>query len=82
MKKGKISVYVVFRGLVKGNYVLDHTAYKPDFQLVPKTEEHLYVEAARKVPPPITRIIPRTVEMPPLMKVYYRCFCQLYFVCL
>ncbi|XP_014477360.1 PREDICTED: uncharacterized protein LOC106745884 [Dinoponera quadriceps] len=56
---------VVFRGMKESTPMqLDNTTYKADFVLVPKDQEHLYTGVT--VPPAEKRVLPRTMEFPPL----------------
>ncbi|XP_034933933.1 uncharacterized protein mRpS34 [Chelonus insularis] len=56
-----------FRG-VKNNEIVQlyHETYKDDFHLIPKDEEYKYFE---RVKPREERILPKTMELPPLMKI-------------
>ena len=56
-----------FRGRKAINFVqLDSSSYKSDYALIPKDEEEkLY---SQSYTPPPKKILPRTMEFPPLMK--------------
>ncbi|XP_045462365.1 28S ribosomal protein S34, mitochondrial [Harmonia axyridis] len=63
----KVKVYIdeTFRGnKLREHSVINLASYKADYVLVPKDEEYKYNDdAAAKI-----RIVPRTVELPPLLK--------------
>jgi len=42
---------------------LDSVSYKADYMLIPKDQEHLYLESDAK---PSQKILPRTTKFPPL----------------
>lgn len=44
---------------------LDSATYKPDYLLIPKDQEHLYLEA--NVTLPEKRLLPKTMDFPPLI---------------
>lgn len=55
----------VFRGHKNPKPVqLDAATYKADYMLIPKDQEHLYLENAKL---PEKRILPRTTDLPPLL---------------
>lgn len=55
----------VFRGHKNLKPVqLDTATYKADYMLIPKDQEHLYLENAKL---PEKRILPRTTDLPPLL---------------
>ncbi|EFN83788.1 uncharacterized protein LOC105183878 [Harpegnathos saltator] len=54
----------VFRGRKNSKPTqYDLSTYKPDFMLVPKDQEHLYLE---RTVMPVKKVVPRTMEFPPL----------------
>ncbi|XP_033214840.1 uncharacterized protein LOC117171543 [Belonocnema kinseyi] len=56
----------VFRGRKATNLVqLDSSSYKTDYLLIPKEEEERF---CKSYTPPTQRILPRTMEFPPLLK--------------
>lgn len=64
-RKVAVLVETVFRGLKSPEPVyMNGSTYKADFELIPKAQEHLYVES--NVPPPPKKILPRTMDFPPL----------------
>jgi hypothetical protein len=55
----------VFRGMKNPKPVqLDGATYKADYMLIPKDQEHLYLESDVKLPE--NRVLPRTSKFPPL----------------
>lgn len=55
----------VFRGFKSPKPVqLDSATYKADYMLIPKDQEHLYLEDNKL---PEERILPRTTDLPPLL---------------
>ncbi|XP_032673024.1 uncharacterized protein LOC116844948 [Odontomachus brunneus] len=64
-RKVVVLVERVFRGL-KNPYPsqLYGATYKADYMLIPKDQEHLYLQST--VPPPEKKILPKTGEFPPL----------------
>jgi len=54
----------IFRGEDYGEFLTD-TSYKPDWKLVPRSEEHKYLNAANKRR--IRNFIPNTIPFPPLL---------------
>ncbi|KAK7081255.1 Mitochondrial ribosomal protein, S34 [Halocaridina rubra] len=67
--KGHVLVERVFRGVNMGVVDLSRTAFKMDYKLVPKHEEYKYIQAAEESCPPEVKILPETMEMPPLLKI-------------
>ena len=60
----------VFRGRKATNLVqLDSSSYKTDYLLIPKEDEERF---CRAYTPPPQRILPRTMEFPPLMKEIFK----------
>lgn len=56
----------VFRGLKSPKPIqLDSATYKADYMLIPKDQEHLYVNSNAKVPE--KRILPKETDFPPLL---------------
>lgn len=49
---------------------MESVTYKPDFRLVPRSEEAA-LKARVEATPPRERILPATAPFPPLMKVMY-----------
>lgn len=63
-RKVMVLVERVFRGHKNSKPVqLDSATYKADYQLVPKDQEHLYLNNTKV---PEMRILPRTTNLPPL----------------
>lgn len=55
----------VFRGHKNSKPVqLDTATYKADYMLIPKDQEHLYLENAKL---PEKRVLPRMTDLPPLL---------------
>lgn len=46
------------------------TSYKPDYKLIPKDEEAKLIEAVKAIEKTTEVILPKTIEMPPLMKQF------------
>lgn len=67
--KGKVLVERVFRGVNKGVGDVSKIAYKTEFQLVPKHHEYKYILAAKECKEPEVKLLPPTMEMPPLLKI-------------
>merc|ERR1711915_291207 len=67
--KGKILVEKVFRGRNYGVVDISKAAYKTDYRLIPKHEEHKYLERTEEFKEPEMKIFPQTMEMPPLLKI-------------
>ncbi|XP_068206961.1 small ribosomal subunit protein mS34 [Palaemon carinicauda] len=67
--RGKVLVERVFRGVNMGVVDISKSAYKTDFKLIHKHEEHKYLEALKNFKPPEVKILPQTMEMPPLLKI-------------
>ncbi|XP_066951226.1 small ribosomal subunit protein mS34 isoform X1 [Macrobrachium rosenbergii] len=67
--KGKVLVERVFRGVNEGVVDLSKSAYKTDFKLIHKHEEHRYLEALKNCKPKEAKILPQTIELPPLLKI-------------
>ncbi|KAL6442032.1 hypothetical protein ACFW04_002396 [Cataglyphis niger] len=64
-RKVMVLVERVFRGHKNPKPVqLDSVTYKADYMLIPKDQEHLYLENAKL---PEKRILPRTTDLPPLL---------------
>ncbi|CAL1683088.1 unnamed protein product [Lasius platythorax] len=64
-RKVMVLVERVFRGHKNPKPVqLDAATYKADYMLIPKDQEHLYLENAKL---PEKRILPRTTDLPPLL---------------
>ncbi|KAL1506824.1 hypothetical protein ABEB36_006114 [Hypothenemus hampei] len=66
-RKIRVLVEQTFRGKTSPVPVLmERISYKPDFKLIPKDEEANYCKKIESVKD--TRILPRTMEFPPLLK--------------
>lgn len=66
----RVWVEKTFRGRKLPNLTeIYRTSYKPDYQLVPKNEEHKYLKV-EKVHDYTDVILPNCIEMPPLMKKF------------
>ncbi|XP_029672324.1 28S ribosomal protein S34, mitochondrial [Formica exsecta] len=64
-RKVMVLVERVFRGHKNPKPVqLDTATYKADYILIPKDQEHLYLENAKV---PEKKILPRTTDLPPLL---------------
>ncbi|XP_072760895.1 small ribosomal subunit protein mS34 [Anoplolepis gracilipes] len=64
-RKIMVLVEKVFRGYKNPKPVqLDSATYKADYILIPKDQEHLYLENTRL---PEKKILPRTTDLPPLL---------------
>lgn len=64
-RKVIVLVEKVFRGIRAAEpSQLDGSTYKADYQLIPKDQEYRYVETT--MPPPEKKILPRTMDFPPL----------------
>ncbi|XP_003702760.1 mitochondrial ribosomal protein S34 [Megachile rotundata] len=64
-RKVRVLVESTFRGKTQPTpRQIDSVSYKPDYMLIPKDEEHRYLN---HIQPPV-KILPRTVEFPPLLK--------------
>ena len=72
--KGKVVVEELFNGRYLGVRDKSKVAYKTDFRLVHKHEEHKCIEAFKNAETPEVKIFPQTMEMPPLLKVNMSCF--------
>lgn len=58
-----------FRGKLDPKPVLiERASYKCDYRLIPKDEEAIYTSKTDTKPENTTRILPRTMEFPPLLK--------------
>lgn len=66
---GKVLVEKIFRGRNYGVCEMSRVAYKTDYRLIHKHEEAKYLNALKTCPPRQMQILPRTIEMPPLLKV-------------
>ncbi|KAK3861704.1 hypothetical protein Pcinc_032363 [Petrolisthes cinctipes] len=66
---GKVLVEKIFRGKNYGVIDISESAYKTDYRLIHKHEEAKYLHALETCPPRQINILPRTVEMPPLLKM-------------
>lgn len=63
-RKVMVLVERVFRGHKNPKPVqLDRVTYKADYALIPKDQEHLFLNNTKV---PETRILPRTIDLPPL----------------
>lgn len=61
----------VFRGERFPKYVqIESASYKPDYILIPKDEEHLYVNNLK--PRPMKTILPQYIPLPPIMQEYIK----------
>ncbi|XP_045620166.1 uncharacterized protein mRpS34 [Procambarus clarkii] len=67
--RGKILVEKVFRGKYCGVVDISKAAYKTDFRLIHKHDEAKYLQAQEKVTHAEQKILPNTLEMPPLLKI-------------
>lgn len=66
MRKVKVTVEKTFRGRKLPNPItIESASYKTDYKLIPKDEESAY---CKDVAPPAMKILPKTMEFPPLMK--------------
>ena len=64
----------VFRGKpLEGIVELSKVAYKNDFKLVPKDEEHNYIQQTKPLEEVLKerKLLPEFFEFPPLLKVSY-----------
>jgi len=60
-----VLVEKVFRGMKSPKPVqLDSTTYKADYMLIPKDQEHLYLESNVKLSE--KKVLPRAINFPPL----------------
>ncbi|KAK4289238.1 hypothetical protein Pmani_037781 [Petrolisthes manimaculis] len=67
--EGKVLVEKIFRGKNYGVVDISDSAYKTDFRLIHKHEETKYLRALQTCTPRQINILPRTVEMPTLLKM-------------
>lgn len=64
-RKVRVLVERTFRGETDPKpKQIDSVSYKPDYMLIPKDEEHRYLNHVKRS----VKILPRTIEMPPLLK--------------
>ncbi|XP_076062543.1 mitochondrial ribosomal protein S34 isoform X2 [Oratosquilla oratoria] len=68
-RKGRVWVERFFRGENKGIVEISQAAYKTDYRLVPKHEESKYLETVPDQPK-AEKVMPYSIEMPPLLKLY------------
>ena len=64
----------VFRGKpIEGIVELSKVAYKNDFKLVPKDEEHIYIQQTKSLEQTLQekKLLPEFFEFPPLLKVKF-----------
>ncbi|XP_030746039.1 uncharacterized protein LOC115874878 [Sitophilus oryzae] len=67
-RKVRVLVEKTFRGKKHPKPILmESTTYKPDYKLIPKDEEENFCKNIEKTET-ATRILPRTMEFPPLIK--------------
>ncbi|XP_049874014.1 uncharacterized protein LOC126372349 [Pectinophora gossypiella] len=70
-RRVRVWVEKTFRGYKLPNVTeIYRTSYKPDYQLVPKNEEAKLLDSVEKEHYFPEQILPRTIEMPPLMKKF------------
>lgn len=70
-RKVKVLVENTFRGQKSHQLVqLLSTSYKADYQLIPKSKESEYIKRAEAVPQPEQKILPATIECPPLLREF------------
>lgn len=68
MRKVRVFVERTFRGIKEPKPVnIESTSYKTDYKLIPKHEEHKYLNAETKHEP---TLMPQFMEFPPLMREF------------
>lgn len=74
-----VFVEKIFRGKRYKNPIeIYGVSYKPDYQLIPKDEEHLWWDRFDKCKPR-ENVVPGSIKLPPLMRVSINAYISLLF---
>ncbi|XP_066150319.1 small ribosomal subunit protein mS34 [Euwallacea fornicatus] len=69
LRNVRVLVQKTFRGkTIKDPILIESTSYKTDYRLIPKHEETTYCKLTQPSEPTAQKILPRTMEFPPLLR--------------
>ncbi|XP_066248433.1 small ribosomal subunit protein mS34 [Euwallacea similis] len=69
LRSVRVLVQKTFRGkIMKDPILIERTSYKTDYRLIPKHEEATYCKLTQPSEPTAQKILPRTMEFPPLLR--------------